>query len=266
MKVRITLLVVCALNAKPVVNADDPDRDPSDILSNSSLVSSGNMKFLLIKYVALLLATEATAFSHSIRASTENPSFEQSVKSSLIARRTGRFASELALGPAEAWSAYNQALESDPLLVKSITASVILGAGDLAGQALEDYQSREKAGAARIAMEDKGIDWARSARFAIFGLVLQAPWNHFYYQVLDAQIPPTQEPFTSTNGVKVVIDQFIQAPIFTVIIFVFLGLLEGKSVDSIKGQLKDNYKDTILANCTYCWHACGQVSSPVTCD
>lgn len=56
--------------------------------------------------------------------------------------------------PQQAWSAYNDALESNPLLVKSVTASVILGAADLAGQKLEGNKSE--------------IDLARTVRFAFF--------------------------------------------------------------------------------------------------
>ena len=145
-------------------------------------------------------------------------------------------------GIQEAWSAYNDALQASPLLVKSVTASVILGAGDLAGQALEAKQK---------GTGDGSLDWARTARFAFFGLVLQAPWNHFYYLLLDGAIPPTEEPWTATTGIKVVIDQFIQAPIFTVLIFAFLGFLEGKSTADIKQKLDDDYVDTMLANCKY---------------
>ncbi|GMH74313.1 hypothetical protein TrRE_jg2483, partial [Triparma retinervis] len=79
-------------------------------------------------------------------------------------------------------------------------------------------------------------------------MVLQAPWNHFYYQLLDGALPPTVDPFTGTTAIKVAIDQFIQAPIFTVLIFLFLGLLEGKSVKKIKGQLDETYVDTMVAN------------------
>jgi hypothetical protein len=147
----------------------------------------------------------------------------------------------LQMGVSEAWDAYNNALESDPLLVKSITAAVILGLGDFAGQAVEKVRS----GA------DRDVDYARAARFAFFGLVLQAPWNHFYYLLLDGRIPPTEEPFSSTNIVKVCIDQFVQAPIFTVLIFAFLGALEGKGLDDIKKQLQNDYPETIVANCTF---------------
>jgi len=142
----------------------------------------------------------------------------------------------------EAWTTYNTLLETSPLLTKSVTACGILGAADLAGQVLENKLSDD---------EDKPIDVARFIRFAIFGLVLQAPWNHYYYQVLDGVLPPTEEPFTSTTAVKVVIDQFVQAPVFTVLIFYFLGLLEGKAVENIQQQLKDDYTDTMLANCKY---------------
>ena len=153
--------------------------------------------------------------------------------------------SQLNLSPVEAWGAYNDALEASPLLVKSVTASAILGAADLAGQALE---AKQKEGDATADAADTEIDWARTARFAFFGLVLQAPWNHFYYNFLDGVLPPTEEPWTPTTGIKVVIDQAVQAPIFTVLIFSFLGFLEGKSLENIKKQLDEDYVDTMFAN------------------
>lgn len=138
----------------------------------------------------------------------------------------------------EAWSSYNLALETAPILTKSITAGVILGAADLAGQAIQNKDSET----------DVDVDYARFLRFAFFGFILQAPWNHFYYLFLDGALPPTAEPFTTTTGLKVAIDQFVQAPVFTVIIFGFLGFLEGKSLENIKSQLDEDYTDTMLAN------------------
>ena len=145
----------------------------------------------------------------------------------------------MVVDPQQAWTAYNDALVTNPLLVKSVTAGVILGAADLAGQAVQDAQNGDST----------DIDIARTVRFAFFGLVLQAPWNHFYYMALDGAIPPTADPWTSTTAVKTVIDQFLQAPIFTVLIFAFLGFLEGKNVEAIKKQLDDDYADTMVANC-----------------
>lgn len=41
----------------------------------------------------------------------------------------------------------------------------------------------------------------------------------FFYVLLDGALPPTPDPLSTTTAVKVFIDQFVQAPIFTVVIF-----------------------------------------------
>jgi len=164
------------------------------------------------------------------------------LSTSLVATKPTQTSLNLA-GLEDVWSSYLTALESDPLLVKSITAGVILGAADLSGQAIQQKLAENEGIESEV-----GVDIARFVRFAFFGFILQAPWNHFYYQILDGALPPTDDPFTATTGIKVAIDQFIQAPIFTVIIFGFLGILEGKSIDQIKNQLDDDYVDTMLAN------------------
>ena len=194
---------------------------------------------------ALLKSPPRTAFSSS--------SVEESSSSS--PPRRSKTSLHLA-GFEGAWSSYLSALESDPLLVKSVTAGVILGAADLSGQAIQQALAAEAAGgggandgaSSSPPAGGRGVDVARFARFAFFGFVLQAPWNHYYYQLLDGALPPTADPFTATTGIKVVIDQFVQAPVFTVLIFGFLGLLEGKTIDEIKKQLDEDYVDTMLAN------------------
>ena len=72
----------------------------------------------------------------------------------------------------DAWDSYNAALVAHPLAVKSVTASVILGAADLSGQAIEASRAGKDEG--EVSDVSSTIDWARAARFAIFGLVLQA--------------------------------------------------------------------------------------------
>ena len=98
-----------------------------------------------------------------------------------------------------AWASYNEALEANPLLVKSVTASVILGAADFTGQAIQRSRKDPDAALADDDEDASGVDIARAARFAVFGLVLQAPWNHFYYLMLDGALPPTEDPFTTTT-------------------------------------------------------------------
>ena len=164
---------------------------------------------------------------------------------------TRLYLAELGSGITEVWTSYLDALEANPLLVKSVTAGVILGAADLSGQAIQQSLN-SSSNDDNIVMNDSSssssVDIARFLRFAIFGFILQAPWNHFYYLLLDGALPPTIDPFTPTTFIKVIIDQFVQAPIFTVIIFAFLGVLEGKSLDSIREQLDEDYVDTMVAN------------------
>lgn len=135
-----------------------------------------------------------------------------------------------------AWQAYEASLNASPLVTKAVTASILLGAADASAQALESRTT------------GKEIDAIRIARFAVFGLVLQAPWNHFYYQLLDGVIPPTEQALSATNIGKLFIDQFVQAPVFTALIFVFLGALEGQGVAQIKRKLEVDYTSTLQAN------------------
>lgn len=81
-----------------------------------------------------------------------------------------RATQSFSVSPTEAWDSYNAALAAHPLAVKSVTASVILGAADLSGQAIEASRTEND--------EVSSIDWARAARFSIFGLVLQAVSCH----------------------------------------------------------------------------------------
>ena len=62
-------------------------------------------------------------------------------------------------GIEDAWSSYLSALESDPLLVKSITAGIILGAADLSGQAIQStLAANDESGTAE---SSDGVDIAR---------------------------------------------------------------------------------------------------------
>lgn len=136
------------------------------------------------------------------------------------------------LTPNQAWETYLGALEAEPLLTKSLTAMGIIGAGDAAAQAIEGQE----------------LDIGRVARWALFGLVLQAPWNHFFYQFLDGVLPPTLDPWTTTTAVKVGIDQFVQAPIFTAVIFVFFALVEGRGLAAARQQLNTELGQVLLKN------------------
>ncbi|CAM9422787.1 unnamed protein product, partial [Laminaria digitata] len=127
---------------------------------------------------------------------------------------------------------------------QSITAGVIFPAADATAQLFD----KSKGGEESSASGGTSWDFARTLRWLFFGFAVQAPWNHFFYVALDGALPPTPDPLSTTTAIKLVIDQFVQAPIFTIVIFGVLGLLEGKSTADIREQLNQDYKSTMLAN------------------
>ena len=135
-----------------------------------------------------------------------------------------------------AWDAYNQQLAVHPLTTKAITAGIIIGAGDTAAQLVERTKT------------DSEFDVARAVRWVIFGLILQGPWNHAFYLLLDAALPPTPDPFTLTTLEKVGIDQFIQAPIFTIIILYFFAIVEGKGPQYAQSQVQNELGGILIKN------------------
>eukprot|EP00979_Chaetoceros_neogracilis_P015508 scaffold6034_cov133-Chaetoceros_neogracile.AAC.4 len=80
---------------------------------------------------------------------------------------------------------------------------------------------------------------------------LQAPVTHYYYLLLDAKLPPTPYPWTLTTLVKLLIDQLIFAPCFTVLTFALLDTLVGVNLlqHLREGKL---WVPAILINIAYC--------------
>lgn len=70
------------------------------------------------------------------------------------------------------FSAYIRALESKPILTKTLTSAVLFGAGDFLSQK----------------MDDKPFDTARLARMTAWGAIF-TPFAHMWYGALDKMVP-----------------------------------------------------------------------------
>lgn len=138
------------------------------------------------------------------------------------------------------WNRYYKAMEKRPLLVKSITACLIIGSADLCAQGIENFRGIST-------YDGNGVDWARFARFAAIGL-FGAPWSHFYFQYLDDCLPPTPEPFTGTTLLKVFIDQFIQAPLLLLVMICALSLMKLEGLEVMKEDVVQNFWPGLVAN------------------
>lgn len=153
-----------------------------------------------------------------------------------------------ASGASDLWQNYLGLLESAPLPTKAVTAGLIIGAGDASAQLIEKVLSTQDSEEGVSTTGEKGLDLIRVGRWAAFGFLLQAPWNHFFYMALDGALPPTADPFTTTTLTKVVIDQFGQAPIFTAIIFLFFAVIEGRGFAAGKRQIEEDLFQVLLKN------------------
>ncbi|CAM9666052.1 unnamed protein product [Choristocarpus tenellus] len=207
----------------------------------------------LFVFLGLFRRHLATAYQHplrdmsrygscrGIRNSNRNGCFGGEIWSKRPGCSSFSVKSTVMLGsPVELWDSYLHALDTAPLLTKSVTAGVIFPAADATAQLLDRRGNVEA---------DSGSwDIFRTIRWLTFGFFVQAPWNHFFYVLLDGALPPTPDPLSTTTGLKVVIDQFVQAPVFTVVIFAVLGFMEGKNVEDISMQLGKDYKSTMVAN------------------
>ena len=137
------------------------------------------------------------------------------------------------------WHRYNDLLEQHPLLVKSITAMIILGGADLCGQGVEHIRGHT--------VPSGGVDWPRMARFASFGF-FGAPWSHYYFYYLDHYLPPSPKPCSFRTFLKVGIDQGIQAPGLLLLMIGMLSVMKGESWRGVQHDVSTTYWTALVAN------------------
>ncbi|GAX22362.1 peroxisomal membrane protein 2 [Fistulifera solaris] len=147
-------------------------------------------------------------------------------------------ASENRAAKTSLWDRYCELLETHPLFVKSVTALFIVGSGDLCAQGVEHLRGTN---------HSASVDWLRVARFGAIGF-FGAPWSHYYFSFLDHYLPPTEKPFTRRTFVKVLIDQFIQAPILLLLMISGLSLLQLNGIEGVKKSVRDTFWTSLVAN------------------
>lgn len=149
-----------------------------------------------------------------------------------------------------AWKWYEEQIEERPLLTKCITAGIIVGLGDLTSQCLGLLRlSLLVDSATAQASALPGIDWYRSGTYVLLGLLIQAPISHYYYAKLDAALPPTPSPCSSTTIIKLAIDQLCFAPTFLLCVFLFLDTVQhGLSPIGMFHHIQSSYCSTLVAN------------------
>lgn len=185
-----------------------------------------------IQVVSLETTESSSLLPHHHRHSASLATDAESLASNAVPRFLSR-------GVSGHWDSYVSAVESHPLLTKSLTAVFIFSAADGFAQGLEHVR-----GVSTV----EGFDWSRMARFAAFGL-FGAPWSHYYFHWLDHCLPPSPQPWSFRTLQKVLIDQFIQAPILLAIMICALSLMKGQGMAGMNHDMRNSFLDALIANC-----------------
>ena len=143
---------------------------------------------------------------------------------------------------------YLHKLEQRPILTKSISSMFLVGAGDAITQTFVHPQST--------------YDYVRTAKMASYGLIMIGPTLHLWYKVLDryvarkypANYVQTKREKTMNAIRQMVVDQTLFAPLALVQFLGYMGLIEGKPIQSIVDKLKVDMMPTLVAN-WYLWPA-----------
>lgn len=130
------------------------------------------------------------------------------------------------------WARYNALLEAQPLLTKALTSLTGFTAGDVLAQKF-------------IEPGDKPYDVMRTIRLGSFGFLLHGTTGHYFYGFLDSKLPGTA-PVTVAS--KVAIDQTLWNPIFGLMFFGYLNVMEGKSFDTYVNKIKADLKTAVMGS------------------
>ena len=130
------------------------------------------------------------------------------------------------------WAAYNSLLASQPLLTKALTSLTGFTVGDALAQSF---------------IEEKGkpYDVMRTVRLGSFGFLIHGTTGHFFYGFLDSKLPGTKPVTVAT---KVLIDQTLWNPIFGLMFFGYLNLMEGKSFNDYTNKIKADLKTAVMGS------------------
>jgi len=133
---------------------------------------------------------------------------------------------------AQAWKRYEELLDEKPLLMKALTSLMGFTLGDILAQVF--IQKNEK------------FDYFRLFRLASFGFLIHGTSSHWFYGMLDGKIPGTSAKVVFT---KVFIDQVLWNPIFGIMFFSYVALLEAKGL----AYVIDKTKNELLTQVTGSW-------------
>ncbi|XVE55782.1 hypothetical protein DITRI_Ditri03aG0185000 [Diplodiscus trichospermus] len=133
---------------------------------------------------------------------------------------------------------YLRKLESEPLITKSVTTSIIFAAADFTSQ--------------MITSESSGYDSIRTLRMAGYGLLLLGPSQHLWFNLLSKSLPKRD---MLTTFKKMFMGQAVYGPVSTTVFFSYNAALQRESGEEIVARLKRDLLPTLINGAMF-WPIC----------
>ncbi|XP_024018632.1 uncharacterized protein LOC21391319 [Morus notabilis] len=137
----------------------------------------------------------------------------------------------LRYAPQHNWSAYEEALKTNPVFAKMVISGVVYSVGDWIAQCYEGKPLFE-------------FDRARMFRSGLVGFTLHGSLSHYYYQFCEALFPFHDWWVVPA---KVVFDQTAWSAVWNSIYYTVLGFLRLESPASIFSELKATFWPMLTA-------------------
>ncbi|KAJ4847798.1 hypothetical protein Tsubulata_009930 [Turnera subulata] len=137
----------------------------------------------------------------------------------------------LRYAPQHNWSAYEEALKTNPVLAKMVISGVVYSLGDWIAQCFEGKPLFE-------------FDRTRMFRSGLVGFTLHGSLSHYYYQFCE-ELFPFQDWWVVPA--KVAFDQTAWAAVWNSIYYTAVGFLRLESPASIFGELKATFWPMLTA-------------------
>jgi len=130
-------------------------------------------------------------------------------------------------------------MEKYPWRTTLLATGTLMGGGDLIAQTAVEKKSLQQ------------LEWRRTARFFVNGVIFMGPLTKTWYVVLEKIV--IKSPFKAAVPMqKMLIDQILFAPVCTAAFMSYIALLKTKNTSDTLEILKKDYL-TVMRNCYTFW-------------
>eukprot|EP00210_Caulerpa_lentillifera_P002820 g2694.t1 len=131
----------------------------------------------------------------------------------------------------EFWDRYCEALDKNPIPVKSATSFFGFLLGDIFAQLVSggDFEA------------------VRTFRMVLFGVLMDGPIGHVWYSNIDRLVMPSEPTAPKAVFIKTCLDQLAWAPFFNCVFIAFIDILKGHPM-MIPHTIRMKFGKTMMAN------------------